>query len=117
MAWYVTPLALMAVIAVAAGVCLVVAYKLLLLVRNSRIPNRKVAWLTRGGDEVEQPSHYSRLVPQPLDVIEAWKLDHHSACVVKYVARAGHKGDAVTDLRKAQKYLERRIAMLTREAS
>lgn len=63
-------------------------------------------------DPVNRPAHYARLEPEPLDVIEAWELDHHSACALKYIARQGHKGDAVEDLRKAITYLERRVAML-----
>jgi hypothetical protein len=62
-------------------------------------------------DPVTSPAHYARLQPEPLDVIEAWKLDHHSACAVKYIARAGHKGNRLEDLRKAAEYLRRLIAL------
>jgi len=65
-----------------------------------------------GFDPVERPAHYARLDPEPLDVIEAWGLDHHSACALKYIARQGHKGDAAQDLEKAITYLQRRVALL-----
>lgn len=65
-------------------------------------------------DPVNAPSHYTRLKPEPLDVIEAWGLDFHSGQVVKYIARAGHKDPSkeLEDLRKAKFYLERRIKRL-----
>jgi len=71
------------------------------------------------GDEVHHPAHYAGLVPEPLDVIEAWGLteDHHRACAIKYIARCGRKGSAATDLRKAAHYLERRARMFDREGT
>ena len=55
------------------------------------------------------PDHYSRLTPQPIEVIEAWDLGFHLGNVVKYIARAGHKGSELRDLRAAKWYLNRRI--------
>jgi hypothetical protein len=53
--------------------------------------------------------HYASLGdPQPLEVIEAWRLPHHLACVLKYIARWNQKG-GVEDLEKAQFYLRRFI--------
>jgi len=66
-------------------------------------------------DPVNAPAHYVRLTPQPIDVIEAWNLPFSEAQVLKYIARAGHKGDRLTDLRKARFYLDRVIARLERE--
>jgi len=68
-------------------------------------------------DPVESPPHYVRLSPQPLDVIEAWGLGYHLGNVLKYIARAGHKGDRLTDLRKAKLYLERAIALEEKQRS
>lgn len=65
-------------------------------------------------DPVNAPAHYTRLEPQPVDVIEAWDLPWHEAQVLKYIARAGHKGDRLTDLRKAKFYLDRLVAKLER---
>lgn len=70
-------------------------------------------------DPVSNPSHYTRLDPEPLDVIEAWGLDFHRGQVVKYVARAGYKGEAdneLEDLRKAAFYLDRLVAKLAVQA-
>jgi hypothetical protein len=58
------------------------------------------------------PSHYSQYDPEPIEVIEAWGLDYHSGNVLKYIARAPHKGDAIRDLKKARWYLNRRIQIL-----
>jgi len=61
---------------------------------------------------ITDPDHYVRLEPQPIDVIESWQLPFHLANVIKYVARAGFKGDPKDDLMKAKWYLERAIARL-----
>lgn len=60
----------------------------------------------------ERPSHYSRLRPQPIEVIEAWSLPWHLSNVIKYVARAGRKGEEIRDLKKARWYLDRYIGLL-----
>ncbi len=65
-------------------------------------------------DAVMNPPHYTRLNPQPLEVCEAWQLEHHEACAVKYIGRAGFKGDRCEDLRKAINYLERKIGLIER---
>lgn len=76
--------------------------------------------ITRPGLEADgtkvSPQHYARLDPQPITVIEAWRLTFHLGQVVKYVARAGHKdGESeLDDLRKAVWYLQREIARLER---
>ena len=44
------------------------------------------------------PEHYSRLNPQPKDVIRAWGLNFNLGSAVKYISRAGHKDDMVQDL-------------------
>lgn len=57
-------------------------------------------------------NHYRALTPQPWDVIVAWDLDFLAGNVVKYVARAGRKGNRATrleDLRKALHYIEKLI--------
>ena len=52
------------------------------------------------------PTHYNRLSPEPKDVIRSWELNFNLGNAVKYVARAGHKGDMVEDLKKAQQYIQ-----------
>jgi len=67
-------------------------------------------------DMVNHPPHYNFAQGyEVLDVIEAWELDYHESNVVKYVARAKHKGKRLEDLKKAQFYLNRKIELLERE--
>jgi hypothetical protein len=63
---------------------------------------------------VNAPSHYTRLDPQPIEVIEAWGLDFFMGSAIKYIARAGHKSgqDEATDLKKAVSFLQRRVSRL-----
>lgn len=58
---------------------------------------------------VSAQPHYTRLKPQPIEVIEAWGLNFHLANALKYIARAGQKpgASADSDLRKAIFYLRR----------
>jgi hypothetical protein len=51
---------------------------------------------------------------ETIDFIEAKGLGYNLGNVVKYVARAGHKGDLREDLLKARWYLEREIAKTTK---
>jgi len=69
-------------------------------------------------DNVNHPPHYERLGEfEPIKVIEAWGLGFHLGNAVKYIARAGYKGNElrtwreteIEDLRKAVWYLQRRI--------
>jgi hypothetical protein len=60
-------------------------------------------------DSISAPAHYTRLSPQPLEVIESWGMGFHAGQVVKYLARAGHKGSELEDLLKAQFFLDRLI--------
>lgn len=56
-------------------------------------------------EQVNHPSHYNAASVECIDVIE-W-LPCNLANAVKYVWRAGLKGDIVTDLKKALWYVER----------
>lgn len=60
-------------------------------------------------DEIFHPSHYNQGKFEVWDVIEDWNLDFFLGNVIKYIARAGHKCDALEDLKKAQNYLEEYI--------
>lgn len=66
-------------------------------------------------DPVNHPAHYNLGGIEVIDAIEAWGLTFKLANVVKYVARADHKGKPLEDLKKAQWYLNREIAQ--REAA
>lgn len=65
-------------------------------------------------DPVNHPAHYTMGAVEVISAIEAWQLGYHLGNVIKYVARAGRKGDAVQDLRKAKWYLEREIERMER---
>ena len=60
-------------------------------------------------DPVARPHHYTFGSIEVIDAIEAWELGFHLGNVVKYVARASHKGRYVEDLRKARWYLDREL--------
>lgn len=60
-------------------------------------------------DPVNSPSHYKLGGVEVIDALEAWRLGYHLGNVVKYVARASHKGNYLQDLKKARWYLEREI--------
>lgn len=64
---------------------------------------------------VNHPAHY-QAVPniECIDVVEHFSFNRGSA--LKYIWRAGHKGDAIEDLQKAAWYIEREIQRLEREA-
>lgn len=63
-------------------------------------------------DPVHHPSHYTTVVPgiECIDVVE-----HFSFCrgnALKYLWRAGAKGDLRQDLEKARWYIDRELASL-----
>jgi len=60
-------------------------------------------------DKINHPPHYNAGKIEAIDVIEDWRLDFHLGNVVKYVARADHKGMRLEDLKKAAWYLQRAI--------
>jgi hypothetical protein len=65
-------------------------------------------------DKVNHPPHYNAGSIEVIAAIEDWKLDFHLGNVVKYVARADHKGRRLEDLRKAAWYLQRAISLTDR---
>lgn len=66
-------------------------------------------------DPVNHPSHYAQ-VPEIecIDVVEHFSFLRGNA--IKYLWRAGAKGDLVTDLRKAAWYIQREIDAATAAA-
>jgi hypothetical protein len=61
-------------------------------------------------DPVNHPGHYTFGKYEVIDVLEDWfPADPLLWQVGKYIARAGRKGDALEDLKKAAWYLNRRI--------
>lgn len=64
-------------------------------------------------DPVNNPSHYNQNGIEVIDVIETYaKDDFRLANVIKYVCRAGYKGNKLQDLNKAQWYLNRCVQEL-----
>ena len=63
-------------------------------------------------DMVNHPPHYTFGEIEVIDAIEDWELAYHEGNVVKYVARALHKGDELENLKKAKWYLDRKIELL-----
>lgn len=59
---------------------------------------------------VDHPPHYNVGKYEVIDVIEDWRLSFNLGNVVKYVARAEHKGRELEDLDKAAWYINREIA-------
>lgn len=68
-------------------------------------------------DEVDHPEHYTKGKIEVIDAIEGLGLtdDWYLGNVIKYIARARHKGSELTDLKKAQWYLNRKISFLVRQ--
>ena len=60
-------------------------------------------------DAVNHPNHYNFGKYEVIDVIEDWKLGFNLGNVIKYVARADHKGKRKEDLKKALFYLQREV--------
>ena len=66
-------------------------------------------------DPVDNPAHYCEgRTYMPIDVIEDWELGFNLGSCLKYIARAGRKGDALEDLKKARFYLDREIGTMER---
>lgn len=64
-------------------------------------------------DPVNHPTHYTRGRFEVIDVLEDWFVDDPLLWQVgKYIARCRHKGSELQDLKKAQFYLNRRIARM-----
>lgn len=64
---------------------------------------------SKNEDVINHPSHYTMGKIEVIDFIEDQQLPYHLGNVIKYIARAGHKGDKLEDLKKARWYLDRYI--------
>lgn len=64
-------------------------------------------------DVVSHPSHYTEgRKYEPRKVIADWGLNFNLGNAVKYISRAGRKGDKIEDLQKAIQYIEFEIEEL-----
>ena len=59
------------------------------------------------------PKHYQRGNIEVWDFISDQDLDYFSGNGIKYVCRAGHKDDELTDLKKAKAYIDKKIQLLS----
>ena len=77
------------------------------------------SWINKGEfDPVQKPAHYAEgRKYEPRKVIYDWGLNFNLGNAVKYIARAGRKGDKIEDLRKAIQYIEFEIEELTNTGS
>lgn len=62
-------------------------------------------------DKVNHPDHYGGdTTYETIKVLEAWGiLDFYCGNAIKYLSRAGKKGNELEDLKKARWYLDRKI--------
>lgn len=58
---------------------------------------------------INHPAHYQSGGMEAINVIEAFGLGFALGNAVKYILRAGKKGDRIEDLKKARWYLDREI--------
>lgn len=70
---------------------------------------------------VTKNPHYTTQTPEPITVIEGWKLNYNMGNALKYISRAGKKDATVEghtkDLEKAISYIRREINTLRGEPS
>lgn len=72
---------------------------------NEGVPSTMTITVNPNGATDVNPPHYH--FPGGVEVIDITKyLDFLSGNVVKYVCRAGRKGEKMTDLLKAKQYLD-----------
>jgi hypothetical protein len=77
-------------------------------------PNAVASMHLYADDVVNSPSHYKVGGIETIDFIEAKQLDYHLGNVVKYISRADHKDEKLENLKKAQWYLNRAVANLSK---
>lgn len=61
-------------------------------------------------NKINHPSHYTDGKIEVIDYIEDKNFNFNLGNAIKYISRAGKKGDKVEDLQKAIWYLEREIS-------
>lgn len=60
-------------------------------------------------EAVNSPQHYQGKGLEAIDVIESFELNFNLGNTIKYVLRAGKKGNKKEDLEKAVWYLKREL--------
>jgi hypothetical protein len=67
-------------------------------------------------EQISHPTHYNKGKTEVWDFILDQNLDFLLGNVVKYVCRAGSKGDPLTDIKKAKAYVDKYIQHLEAES-
>jgi hypothetical protein len=80
------------------------------------LKRKKIVKSLLGGDrlpeQVNHPPHYTASKYEVIDVLEEWFPDDpHLFTIVKYLARCYLKDNPLTNLRKAEWYLQRKIQL------
>jgi len=83
--------------------------------KDERIGGWEKLGYIQDDDPVSHPSHYTTGKIEVKDYIADKNFNFFLGNVIKYVSRAGLKGDAVTDLMKARQYIDFEIERLTDE--
>lgn len=65
--------------------------------------------------EPTNPDYYKAKGIECFDIIEAYELSFLRGNALKYILRAGKKGDLVLDLQKAIVYLQKEITLSQKE--
>lgn len=81
---------------------------------STLVPNAVMSMAVYADDKVNSPSHYKVGGIETIDFIEAKQLDYHLGNVVKYISRADYKDEKLENLKKAQWYLNRAVANLSK---
>lgn len=81
---------------------------------STLVPNAVMSMAVYADDKINHPSHYKVGGIETIDFIEAKQLDYHLGNVVKYISRADHKDEKLENLKKAQWYLNRAVANLSK---
>lgn len=80
-------------------------------------PRARTERRSHTGDPVDAPSHYTRGSIEVKDFIADQGFGFFLGSAVKYISRAGYKGDAVEDLRKAQKMIDFEIELIEKQVA
>ena len=66
-------------------------------------------------EKINHPEHYKGNKYEAIDIIDDYQLGFNLGNAVKYILRAGKKGDTAEDLKKAKWYIEHEICKLMNE--
>lgn len=67
------------------------------------------------GEKINHPEHCKGNKYEAIDIIDDYQLGFNLGNAVKYILRAGKKGDTLEDLKKAKWYIKHEICKLMNE--